>query len=220
MVFHVGNPRVAERPIGFQRAAGGLGTNAARTPGSAASRGPVLYVSEPELITTWYARAMARQSEWRRTAVNYVPSPDGGQFHQAKLCDLAQGETITRVRFSYWAGQNNVAVPLAGSGVSMALGIQAYPGNLPTDTPLTSPNADWMWWEWFTMVNEIWEHDTANKLTNTMTNPNPAAERDVKAQRAALEGPMTVWLQTEGFNLTQGYHDLSYGASCLVLLAP
>lgn len=163
---------------------------------------------------------MARPTEWRRSAQNYVPTTGAANIHQVKLCDLAPGETLTRVRFNWWAGQEASALPLAGEGVSFALGIQAYEGNLPTDNPLTSPNADWLWWEWFTMTSEVFGRDDDNTFVNSMIGTNMVQERDVKAQRAAGESPMTVWLQTAGFNAAQGFHDLSYGASCLVLLAP
>lgn len=163
---------------------------------------------------------MARQSEWRRTLVTYADGATSAPTHQVKLCDVAPGETVTRIRFSYWMGQYNSTAAFLGTGIGVALGIQMYEGSLPTDNPATVPNADWMWWEMETFSTDVFDRTPSTTLVNTLTGPLDPSPRDVKAQRLAGESPATLWLQTAAQDTNQGSHYLTVGASTLVLLAP
>lgn len=163
---------------------------------------------------------MARATEWRRTLVTYADGATSAPTHQVKLCDVAPGETVTRVRFSYWMGQYNSEVAFLGTGIGFALGIQLYAGSLPTDNPATVPNADWMWWEMETLQTDVFDRIDPNRIVNTLTGPLDPAPRDVKAQREARDTPHTLWLQTAAQDTNQGSHYLTVGASVLVILPP
>lgn len=163
---------------------------------------------------------MARRTEWRRTLVTYADGATSAPTHQVKLADIAPGETVGRIRFSYWYGQYNSEVAFLGQGIGIALGIQLYDGSLPTDFPDTAPNADWMWWEMDTLGVEVFDRIVQNQLVNTLSGPLDKAQRDVKAQREARDTTHSLWLQTAAQDRNQGSHYLTVGASVLVILPP
>lgn len=161
---------------------------------------------------------MARPTEWRRSAASYADGGTSSSLHTVKLCDLAPGETITRVRFWYWAGQYP-AFPFSGSGIALGLGIGVFGSGTPTIWPLSEPNHDWLWWEAFTLQTDTFVYDPMGEEVNLLTGPEGKYERDGRAQRRN-DGQTTesVWLITESVDGFQGQHYLSYGASCLVML--
>lgn len=164
---------------------------------------------------------MARQTQWRRTLVANLAGDGITDIHNVKLCDLAPGETVTRIRFDYWIGRATLNLANEEFGAPVALGIQLYHGSDPTAFPALGVNSDWMWWEMAYMTTTVLDRSSETSFMYAAAGPANKAERDVRAQREAGTAPATLWLQTQTPVLGgQATHNLTVGASTLVLLPP
>lgn len=139
---------------------------------------------------------MPRATEWRRGAVAYVEDTADFERHQL-LCSLAEGETLTRVRFRYQL-QHVAQFPADALGIPAAVGITLSGAAAvePPIFPLTTPDGDWLWWEGsFPLPSNVaYEDGTINELDVW---PSDAHERDGRAQRVADVGGSKVWWVAE-----------------------
>jgi hypothetical protein len=154
-------------------------------------------------------------------AETYVNDSSSSVRHQVTTIPVFPGETLTRVRFQYWAGVYAGDFPFIADGVEIALGLRLYPpGEIPvTRFPFTHADDDWLWWETFTFKTDVfWIEEGGNEVSEAR-GPIDGGYRDAKSQRGPVPGE-DAWflvLQTQASLTTQGAHYLSYGLSALVL---
>nr|CRY97163.1 hypothetical protein [uncultured prokaryote] len=163
---------------------------------------------------------MARTTTWRRAAETYVNDAGNLVSHTTNICPLFPGETLTRVRFQYWAGSYQGDFPFLNDGITCAMSLQVYPTEaFPINRfPVTHPDDDWLWWETFTFKTDVFWIEAGDEISEAR-GPLDGGYRDCKAQRGPIPPGEAHFLviQTQSTLSTQGAHYLSYGASALVL---
>lgn len=166
---------------------------------------------------------MARPTYWLRSAGSFV---DGGEatVHAVRLGIFAPGETVTRVRFSYFLSSYDNANPILNDDAVVCLGIDVSEDADVANGffPYTDPAEDWMWWEGDTQGIQTYAIAPDNSIVTEMRGPQDRSHRDVKSQRRnSGVDYWSVWLKTESTLAPgQGKHYLGYAASVLVLTAP
>ncbi|HEM61265.1 MAG TPA: hypothetical protein ENO24_03155 [Chloroflexi bacterium] len=167
---------------------------------------------------------MARGTKWDRFVNSYDAGVLNGTEHRVQLGTFDPGETITRIRFTYFTSSYEADNPILNDDVVIALGIDVSedPSNPTLAMPATSEDADWMWWEGDTQGIVVYAEPTAGGILTEARGPMYRAPRDVKAQRTNTgTGPWSLWLKTQSTNGPgQGKHYLGYAVSVLILEAP
>lgn len=165
---------------------------------------------------------MARESYWLRSAASY----EGGtaaDTHAVRLGIFAPGETITRIRLTYFMSSYNDTNPILEDDVVICMGIDvSEDADIPRNFfPATSPAEPWMWWEGETQGIQVFAEPTAGGILTEARGPMDRSPRDIKAQRLNTGTDYwSVWLKTQSTILgPQGQHYLGYAASVLVLQA-
>lgn len=165
---------------------------------------------------------MARQTRWDRFALSFVGNEARTQ-HTVQLGTFSPGETITRIRFTYFMSSYNAANPLLNDDVVIALGIDvSESAQAPTPfMPATAPNHDWMWWEGDTQGLQWYGFGEEAKIVQEARGPMYREPRDVKAQRLNDgTNDWSLWLKTQStIEPGQGLHYLGVAASVLILEA-
>lgn len=166
---------------------------------------------------------MARPTYWLRSAASFVGGSTATS-HSVRLGIFAPGETITRIRFSYFLSVYETANPILHDDVVICLGIDVSPfADAPSGfLPFTSPSHDWMWWEGETQGIQLYEPTGEAKYITEERGPMDRSHRDVKSQRRNdTTDYQSVWMHTQStVEPLQGLHYLGYAASVLVLTAP
>lgn len=143
--------------------------------------------------------------------------------HEVNLLPIFPGETLTRVRWQFWIGQFQGAIPFAADGVQFGVALQVYaPAEIPVQRfPVTDPNDDWLWWEGVTMRSDVFALRSDGSEINEMRGPIGDGIRDSKAQRGPITGVDAhfLFLQTQASVTAQGGHFLSYAVSAIILEA-
>lgn len=167
---------------------------------------------------------MARGTKWDRSLKSYDVGTNNQTEHVVQLGTFDPGETITRIRFSYFLSSYNAANPILEDDVVIALGIEVseLPSAPTTNMPAFQEDADWMWWEGETQGVQFYAISPDNNIVTEARGPMWREPRDVKAQRTNTgTGPWSLWLKTQSsLAPTQGGHYLGYAASVLILEAP
>lgn len=162
---------------------------------------------------------MARPTVWRRWYEVFTDGATTSPEHATKVCNLLEGETITRVRFG-WQAQHVAQFPSEAVGIYIVVGLIVVPGLNPSlgdvPYPVDQPNADWFFIEdaTFYPFNVAYEDGTINEIDIAPHNDQP---RDAKAMRRATEDS-SVWLTADvgtGFE-GQGTFYFSSSGSALV----
>lgn len=162
---------------------------------------------------------MARATVWRRWSFTYIEGV-ADYYHVVPLPSLAEGETLTRVRF-HWQCQHVSEFPADAVGIPLGVGIILGAADAVTApaSPLTDPDADWLWWEapLGTPYNVSY---TSGEINEIDLWPPDQLERDVRSQRVAAAGGSTVWLVFEAPSeySSQDVFYASASGSSLVLL--
>lgn len=164
---------------------------------------------------------MARATEWRRSFHEYANGATEISGHNVVLCELADGETLTRVRFQ-WQAQHASNFAAHGAGMMVAAGIITVPklGGFPIPEPILHRDDPWIWWNGSIFETVVSFEDAGGTITNLDCAPARVQEVDVRAQRTATPGGDFVYFLTGTSTLspTQSTHYLSVSASCLVML--
>lgn len=166
---------------------------------------------------------MARPTYWLRSAASFVDGTEA-TAHSVRLGIFAPGETVTRIRFSYFLSSYEADNPILNDDAIICLGIDVspFPETPSGFLPFTSPSHDWMWWEGDTQGLQVYfKAGTAAPVTESR-GPEDRSHRDVKSQRRNDgEDYWSIWLHTQSsLEPGQGRHYLGYAASVLVLTAP
>lgn len=166
---------------------------------------------------------MARETYWLRSAASFAGELEA-QRHAVRLGIFLPGETVTRIRFTYFLSSYNAANPLFADDVVICTGIETSEDpDLPTTNyPYTNAAEDWMWWEGETQGIQVFAFGEEARIVTEARGPQWREPRDVKAQRLNTGTDYwSLWLKTESTIATaQGNHYLGYAASVLVLKAP
>lgn len=166
---------------------------------------------------------MARATRWDRFVFSLLGTGDDTE-HTVQLGTFDPGETITRIRFTYFTSSYEPANPLLNDDVIIALGIDVseLPGAPTTNMPAVNEDADWMWWEGDTQGIQVFAFGEEARIITEARGPMDRNPRDVKAQRVNTgTGPWSLWLKTQSTHgPIQGKHYLGVAASVLILEAP
>lgn len=166
---------------------------------------------------------MARLSRWDRFVFSFLGTGNDTE-HVVQLGTFDPGETITRIRFTYFTSSYEPTNPILNDDVIIALGIDVseLPSAPTTNMPAVNEDADWLWWEGDTQGIQVYAIDPSSNVLTEARGPMNREPRDVKAQRKNTgTGPWSLWLKTQSTNGPgQGKHYLGLAASVLILEAP
>lgn len=152
----------------------------------------------------------------------YVNSASFGNLQILKIADLAEGETLARIRFN-WQAIHSVAGPFNASGFAVAFGILVVPAGTDPEFmphPYEQLDADWLWWEAPIYQSQLGADSDGVVVENDMA-PAVTQYRDARAMRKADVGGSDVYIQSQTSFLSsaQSDHYLTFTGSLLVLLA-
>jgi hypothetical protein len=166
---------------------------------------------------------MARAVEWRRYREEYTEAILKSNFHYVKIGSIAEGETLTRIRFT-WQATHPAGTAADAAGFLVCQGILVVPsGTLEAalPEPFTDFDEPWVWWEGG-IFQPLPTQDMGSGDTELDAYPVVDLQRDAKAQRVADAGGSDIWFITATSLLSPGQcdHYLTVACSILVILAP
>jgi hypothetical protein len=164
---------------------------------------------------------VARAVEWRRNIGEYTEGVLKSNQHLYQLGSMDEGETLTRIRFT-WQATHSTTTAADGLGFVIAQGILVVPsGTLEAALPdvYDEPNEPYVWWE-AGMFQPMLVGNGSSGPYEVDVYPFGDLQRDTRAQRVADVGGSDIWFLTSTSPLSPGQcdHYLSVSASMLIIL--